>query len=159
VDPNREGKHGSRALNAACRHRETAQALLAHGADPRGLCQGASAANWAATGNDFDMARFLAERSRSLLDAVLSGHVQLARDLCAADPSCVGERTPRGNTALHLLPEDPVAAAALAQLLLDAGADPQARNEDGKTPAERLEERGLDEIADLVNRLRETRSR
>jgi ankyrin repeat protein len=77
--------------------------------------------------------------------------VQLARELCAADPSCVRERTPRGNSALHLLPEDPVAAGALTLLLLDAGADPRARNEDGKTPAERLEERGLDEIADLVS--------
>jgi ankyrin repeat protein len=43
-----------------------------------------------------------------------------------------------------------MAARALARLLLDAGADPHARNEDGLTPAERLEERGLDEIADLV---------
>jgi ankyrin repeat protein len=151
MDPNREGQWGSRALNAACRHREAAEALLAHGADPRGLCNGASAANWAATGTHFDMARFLAEQSRTLLDAVLSGHVQLARELCAADPSCVRERTPRGNSALHLLPEDPVAAGALTLLLLDAGADPRARNEDGKTPAERLEERGLDEIADLVS--------
>jgi ankyrin repeat protein len=50
-----------------------------------------------------------------------------------------------------MLPEDPVAAGALAQLLLDAGADPQARNEDGLTPAQRLEERGLDEIANLVS--------
>jgi uncharacterized protein len=150
MDPNRENQHGHRALHAACAHRETAEVLLAHGADPRGLCHGASAANWAATGDHFEMARFLAEQSRTLLDAVISGHVQLARELAAADPSCVRERTPRGNTAWHLLPEDPAAAGALAQLLLNAGADPQARNEDGRTPAERLEERGLDEIADLV---------
>jgi ankyrin repeat protein len=151
MDPNREGQHGHRALHSACRHRETTDVLLAHGADPRGLCHGASAANWAVTGNHFEMGRFLAEQSRTLLDAVLSGHVQLARELCAGDPSCVRERTPRGNTALHMLPEDPVAAGALAQLLLDAGADPQARNEDGLTPAQRLEERGLDEIANLVS--------
>jgi len=153
MDLNREGQQGHRALHAACADRETADLLLAHGADPRRLFNGASAAGRAARGNHFEMARFLAEQSRTLLDAVLSVHVELARELCAADPSCVRERTPRGNTALHLLPEDPVAAGALAQLLLDAGADPQARNEDGKTPAEWLEERGLDEIADLVSDL------
>jgi ankyrin repeat protein len=97
------------------------------------------------------MARFLAEQSRTLLDAVLSGHVRLARELCAADPSCVRARTPKGNTALHLLPEDPAAAEALAQVLLGAGADLEARNDAGLTPAERLEERGLDEIADLLS--------
>jgi ankyrin repeat protein len=150
MDPNREGQHGHRALHNACRDRQTADVLLAHGADPRALCYGATAASWAATGNHFEMARYLAERSRTLLDAVLSGHVQLARELCAADPSCVREQTPKGNTALHMLPEDPVAAGELAQLLLDAGADPGARNADGLTPAERLEERGLDEIADLA---------
>jgi hypothetical protein len=37
--------------------------------------------------------------------------------------------------------------------VLRARADPQARNEDGKTPAEWLEERGLDEIADLMSDL------
>jgi hypothetical protein len=49
------------------------------------------------------------------------------------------------------LPEDPAAAAALARLLLDAGADPDATNDDGLTPAERLEEQGLDEIAALLS--------
>jgi ankyrin repeat protein len=151
MNANREGQHGHRALHSSCGNRETATVLLAHGADPRSLCYGGSAAEWAVKGNHFEMARFLAEQSRTLLDAVLSGHVQLARELCDADPSCVRERTPRANTALHLLPEDPVAAEALAQLLLGAGADPEARNEDGLTPAERLEERGLDEVADLLS--------
>jgi ankyrin repeat protein len=149
MDPNREGKHGHRALNV-CADRDTAEALLAHGADPRGLCYGATAANWNATGNRFEMARFLAEQSRTLLDAVISGHVTLARELIASDPSCVGERTPRGNTALHLLPEDPALARALAHLLLAAGADAAATNEKGQTPKERLVERGLDEVADLL---------
>jgi ankyrin repeat protein len=71
----------------------------------------------------------------------------------------VGERTPSGNTALHLLPEDPALAGALAHLLLAAGADATATNEKGQTPEQRLEERGLDEIADLVLAGRPTQGR
>jgi ankyrin repeat protein len=150
MDPNREGQHGHRPLHNACADRETAAVLLAHGADPRALCYGGSAAEWAMKGNHAEMARFLAEQSRTLLDAVLSSHVPLAHELCAADPSCVRERTPRGNTPLHLLPAEPAAAEALARLLVDAGADPEAKNEDGLTPAERLDEQGLDDIADRL---------
>jgi len=102
------------------------------------------------------MARFLAERSRTLHDAVISGHVALARELIADDPSCVGERTPKGNTPLHLLPEDLDTAGALAHLLLAAGADATATNEKGQTPEQWLQERGLDEVADLVSAARST---
>lgn len=42
----------------------------------------------------------------------------------------------------------------LITLLLAHGADPDATNEAGQTPAERLDELGADEIADLLDAMR-----
>jgi hypothetical protein len=96
------------------------------------------------------MARYHAERSRLLQDAVASGHVELARTLLAEQPQCIAERSPTtGDSVLHRLPADGERAQALIGLLLAAGADPRARNRAGQTAAEALEARGLDEIADL----------
>ena len=96
------------------------------------------------------MARFHAEHSRLLLDAVMTGHVSLARQLLAADPESVEERSPSGSTPLHFLPEDPDIADRLIDLLLAHGADPEAKNDSGQTPAQALEAKGQDEIADRL---------
>jgi ankyrin repeat protein len=96
------------------------------------------------------MARFFAERTRDLLDAVLAGHVDLARDLLAEDPTRVHARAPDGATALYLLPEDPELARALIELLLAHGIDVTAVDREGQTAAASLEADGLDEIADMI---------
>jgi len=150
VDPDGEGRHGHRALHNACRHPELARLLLAHGADPRSRAYGGTAAGWALHADDPRMARFFAEQSRSLLDAAMCGHVELARQLLAADAGCIAERDPRGNGPLHLLCADPELGEPLVDLLLAHGADPEARNDEGETPAERLDRAGADEVADLL---------
>ena len=153
MDPNRPGDHQYLALNNGSKHRAVSELLLAHGADPRGRTYGATAAGWALHGKNLEMARFQAEHSRLLLDAVMTGHVALARELLAADPESVKERSPSGSTPLHFLPEDADIAEQLMDLLLRHGADPQAKNDAGQTPAQALEANGRDEAADRLESL------
>jgi ankyrin repeat protein len=150
MDPNRENRHGNRALNDAATDRAASDLLLAHGADPRGRAFGGTPQNWARLAGNLEMARFHAEKSRYILDAVASGHVALARDLVALDPSCAGERSPAGDTVLHVLPADATAARALLDLLLPLGADPSATNVAGKTPEQSLLAVGADDVAALL---------
>lgn len=150
VDPNGLGIHGHRALHVGCSHRAVTDVLFRYGADPRSRCFGGTVTGWARHHGDSELARHYAEKSRSLLDAAASGHVILARELIASEPTCLNERSPSGNGPLHEISDDFERAAELIELLLRAGADPTARNAAGQTPAERLEALGLDEIADLV---------
>jgi uncharacterized protein len=150
MDPNGLGVHGHRALHVSCQKRAMSELLLRHGADPRSRCFGGSVTGWARHAGDLASARYHAERSRSLLDAAVSGHVELARELLATDPGCVQERSPSGDTALHELPDELEQAQELIPLLLAHGADPHAKNQAGQTPAQKLEVRGLPEHADLL---------
>jgi len=147
MDPNRTGKHGHRPLHQGCTHREVAELLRSHGADPRARCFGGTATSWALRAGDVAMARFHAEASRLLIDAVASGHVELARELLRDDPACIAERTPSGDTALHRVPEN----QELIDLLFAHGAELGALNDAGQTPIAKLEADGHDEIADLLD--------
>lgn len=150
MDPNGTGRHGNRPLHEACRDRRFCELLLAHGADPRSRAFGGTAQDWARHAGDLVMARWHAERSRDVLDAAVSGHAALVRELTAENPGCVSERTPSGDTVLHWLPADPDSAGGLIELFLDLGADPRATNDAGQTPAEKLVADGADEVADLL---------
>jgi ankyrin repeat protein len=150
MDPNRAGQHGHRALNEAATNQPLATLLLARGADPRGRAFGSSAAVWAKTGKKFEMARWLAERSRDILDAVASGHVELARELVHEYPACVNDKTSWGGGVLHELPADLTRAEALIELLLPLVPDPYATNDGGKAPLEELVANGSDDVADAL---------
>src|SRR4051794_35235605 len=80
-DPNRPGQHGHLPLHNACKDRAMSELLLAHGADPRARVYGGTAAEWARHADAPEMARFFAEHTRDLLDAVLAGQVALATEL------------------------------------------------------------------------------
>jgi uncharacterized protein len=95
------------------------------------------------THNLFDMCRMAdSGRARILLDR---------------DPTLVQERTPTGNTALHVISQakqdDPDfdASVATIEVLLKHGADPIARNNEGKTPAQWYHQSGMDEIAEYIS--------
>lgn len=150
MDPNRPGKHGHLALHVSTASRELLELVLAHGADPRARCFSGSAPGWALHGGHLDNARFLAERSRSLLDAVATGQLALARELLEADPRALDERSPGGNGPLCFLPAEPEVARPLLELLIARGADAQQKNDEGLTPAQVLEAQGKDAIADLL---------
>jgi uncharacterized protein len=150
MDPNVPGIHGHLPLHVACEDERMTRLLLQHGADPRGRCYGGSATSWARHAGNSEMARFHAANSRELADAVMAGHVGLVEELVREDPQCVRSRSASGNTALHVLPEDPGAARRIIDMLLAHGADPTATNDDDLTPAQALEAQGLDTIADLL---------
>ena len=149
ADPDRPDRHGRRPLHMACTHRALCQQLLAHGADANARSYGGTACGWALE-RDLDMAGFLAEHSRSILDAVACGHLELTSALLAEQPARASERSPTGNTPLHVLPADAERAEPLIAQLLAHGADPSATNDDGRTAAEQLEASGRDETADLL---------
>ncbi len=150
MDPKKEGQYGKRALNVACASRELTDLLLEYGADPAARCFGGTVAYWAYLGGHFEMARYHAEKSRSIFDAVVSGHLELARELLVEDPERVRKKDSHGDTPLHRLPDELERAEPMLELLLAHGADPQAKNEHGKTPPEVLEERGRDDLCDLL---------
>ncbi|HWB81975.1 MAG TPA: hypothetical protein VG755_43735 [Nannocystaceae bacterium] len=150
MDPNRRDRHGRLALHMTCDDDAIVELLLQHGADPGARCYGGTAAGWARQHHLHARARDFAERTRTLADAVVAGHIALAQELVAEDPSRARMREPDGATALHLLPADPELARTLIALLLANGADANAVDAQGRTPAARLEAIGLDEIADLL---------
>jgi len=153
VDPNRSDRHDRLSLHLACEHRAISELLYDHGADPHARCYGATATAFALAGKNIELARFHAEHSRDVIDAVASGHVDLVREMLAQQPDLARKRDPTGNTPLHALPADGEQAEVLIALLLAHGADPSWCNDAGQTPAEKLDAGGLDEIADLLSAL------
>lgn len=152
MDADRAGAHDKRPLHVAAGlgARPLVELLLAHGADPTARVYGGTAAGWARHGGHIELARWLAERTRSPHDAAMSGHLQLLEELCGADPGAANRLDDRGDAPLHRLPDDPERGPAVVELLLRYGADPRLPNRDGKTPAQVAESRGLDELADLL---------
>jgi len=146
------GSHGKRPLHVAAGSgsRETVELLLDHGADPMATVYGGTAAGWARHGGHLELARSIAERTRSPHDAALTGHVELLAELLASDASLAHRLDDHRNTPLHRLPDDLDRGRAMVEVLLRHGADPTARNQDGETAAELAEARGLDELADML---------
>jgi len=154
VEPSAPNPHGVDALHSGSRHEAIVRLLLEHGADATTRCHGATACAWAKSAGALANARLIAEHSRSLLDAVYSGHVALVRRLLRERPACIDERAPSGSGPLHHVAVDPEQAEPILQGLLAAGADPWLLNDAGRTPAQSLEEQGADQVADLLEELR-----
>ncbi|MBW8743234.1 MAG: ankyrin repeat domain-containing protein [Sphingomonas sp.] len=70
----------------------------------------------------------------------------------AAEPALANHRldTEDAPTPLYCLPDEDEAAAEIAEILLRHGADPNARNGQGQSPADAARRRGLDDAADLI---------
>lgn len=83
--------------------------------------------------------------SRDFYDAAVFGDLSKVRRMLAADPILVKSTIEWGFTALHgVAGEDQI---EVAEFLLDAGADPNARNELGMTP---LHLAGCPEMVELL---------
>jgi ankyrin repeat protein len=77
----------------------------------------------------------------------------LVRELLREDPTRASQRAPGGTTPLHELPEELAVAEPISKLLLEHGADPTALDDGGKSALDTLNERGRDEVADLLEGL------
>jgi ankyrin repeat protein len=159
-DINARSDNGQTVLHgyAQCNDPDAVTTLLQHGADPE-----AKENNWQATPlgmalhhHHWPVVEVLLPISGNLLDVCCMADTERAAILLARDPTLARQRTPKGNTVLHVVSQakqnDPDfnATVATIELLLKYGADPQALNNDGKTPAQWYLQLGMDEVADYM---------
>ena len=132
--------------------------LIAHGADPD-----AREKNWHSTPlgialhhHHWPVVDVLLPVTHNLMDMCRMADAKRGEELLAQDATRVFERTPKGNTALHVVSQakqdDPDfdASVATIELLLKYGADPTVRNHEGKTPSQWYRQLGMDEVADYM---------
>ena len=134
------------------------KALMARGADPDLVekTYGATALGFALHNRRWEVIDDLVETSNNIFDVCRVPHIERARQLLLRDASLVAQRTPMGNTPLHVVSQsrddeiDVEASAAVIDLLLAHGADLHARNKEGLTPLEWYRKLGVDDMVDLL---------
>ena len=159
-DINTRGDNGQTVLHgyAQGNNPDAVTTLLQHGADPE-----VKENNWQATPlgmalhqHRWPIVEVLLPVSHNLFDVCQMADTERAASLLARDPTLAQQRSPRGNTPLHLVSQakqdDPDfnASVATIELLLKYGADPKALNNAGKTPAQWYRQLGMDEVADYM---------
>jgi ankyrin repeat protein len=132
--------------------------VIARGADPDLVekTYGATALGFALHNRRWEVIEDLVLTSNNIFDVCRVPHVGRAQALLARDATLVSQRTPMGNTPLHVVSQarddeiDIEASAAMIDLLLAHGADLQARNNEGLTPLEWYRKQGVDDMVDLL---------
>jgi uncharacterized protein len=142
--------HNTRALHHA--GVRAAKFLIDRGAevDPRETNWGAVPIGWASHGDDTAKLDLLSRYSRNIWTLAFRGYVDRVREILRDDPSLAKQMTSEGITPLWWLPDDDAKAMAIVNLLLDAGADPSARNHEGRTAADWARQRAMTEVADRL---------
>lgn len=110
--------------------------------------------SWAVVLGQPEVADFLAPLSHDVRPFAAQGRLERLEAALSEQPWRANERLPGdGPTPLFCLPDDEELAADVARILLAHGADPSVRNDKGQTPAEAARLRGLDDAADLMERV------
>lgn len=97
------------------------------------------------------MIDLLAPLTRDLFGLAEAARLDRLAEVLRADPSAVHARSPRGNPLLCALPDDEAAAVDVVELLLGFGADPNAVDASGDSPADAARKRGLVDAADTLD--------
>jgi uncharacterized protein len=155
MSPDVAGSHGQRALHVAA-YRDAARVatlLLDRGAavDPVDSMHDGTPLWWAVWGQRPHTMELLSRFSRDVWALSFMGNVARLREVLTAEPGLarlVGSET----TPLMWLPGDEARALEIVEIFLGHGADPTARNKDGQTAADLARKRGLDEVAELLDR-------
>ena len=105
------------------------------------------AATWAGHRPLIDL---LGRHSRDVWALTHAGKLDRLRQVLAEDPARARAHSGGHTPLMWLPPDDERNALAIARLLLEHGADPAIRNEDGMTAADRAERNGMYEVAELL---------
>ena len=143
---------GARALHmaAASNALRSVALLIARGADvdARDAIYHSPPLGWASHFQHARMIELLGRHSRDVWHLTYTGQVERLRTVLAEEPERArAVNDGDGRTPLMWLPGDAGQALEIAQLLVDAGADPALRALDGRTAAEIADARGLDAVA------------
>ena len=159
-DINTRNRNGQTVLHCYARFNnpDAAATVLQQGADPE-----VKENNWQATPlgmalhhQHWPVVDVLVPISHNLFDVCKVANTERAAFLLAGDPTLAQQRSLGGYTPLHVVSQakqdDPDfnASVATIELLLKYGADPKAINNEGKTPAQRYRQLGMDEVADYM---------
>jgi uncharacterized protein len=149
-----ENPQRQRPLHEAASYNALAVArlLVARGAeiDPREAEWGATPIGFAAYGDSREMLDFLSRFTKNIWALVSRGYADRLDEVLRDDPSLARVTNDDGTTALWWLPEEEAVAMRMASALIAAGTDPAARARDGRTAAERARERGMPDLARLI---------
>jgi ankyrin repeat protein len=87
-----------------------------------------------------------------ICDAVRYGGLDRVRALLRENPECVNVRDDAGRTPLHYPNWDTRHGAEIIELLIAHGADPGARDNDGRTPVDQMLQNGRPDLAEVLRR-------
>jgi ankyrin repeat protein len=159
-DINTRDKNGQTALHnyALWNNAAAVKTLLEHGANPdlKEFNYQATPLGLALHHRHWSVVEVLTPLSNDVFDVCRTADSARLEMLLSRDPSLVGQRTPMGNTPLHVVSQarqddpDLEASAATIDLLLRNGADPAACNNQNKIAAEWYRQMGMDDLADYL---------
>jgi ankyrin repeat protein len=140
-------------LHCAARagQRDTVRVLVELGADvhARDKCWNSPPVGFANYKGQRAVVEYLLQFAR-IRDAVRYGGLDRVRTLLREDPECVNARDDEGRIPLHYPYQDTRHGAEMIELLIAHGADPSARDNTGRTPADQMLQNGRPELAELL---------
>jgi uncharacterized protein len=137
---------------AASSARRAARFLIERGAeiDARETVHNNTPLGWAAHFDDREMLDFLSQYSRDVWHLAFCGYVDRLREVLRAEPDLAKQVSARGITPLWWLPDDEAKALEIVDMLLEAGADPSIRSQEGRTAMDWALQRGMAAVAEKI---------
>lgn len=88
----------------------------------------------------------------SIRDAVEFGGLDRVRTLLRENPECVNVRADDGRTPLHYPNKDTPHGEEIIELLIEHGADINAKNNEGRTPVDQMLKNRREDLAEVLRR-------
>ena len=136
ADPDELAGRGALHEAAWSGRRDVAKLLLDRGArlDIRDKVHDATPVGYADHAGRFEMRDFLLERTNDVFDLVWHGKASRLKVVLEEEPERARLARPDGQTPLHSVNTNGIDGAAVVDLLLEHGADINAKADDGSTP-------------------------